>query len=495
MKIIKLYFLSVMIMFVHFVHGQTEEKFRKIEIPGNHAPIAGMALSPDQSLLAVAAVQGRFYLMDVRSQGSESLIWKRLDLSGFKYGARIRFTPDSKYVLLVEMKNFGSSFNPVKIKSRTILILDVLTGSTVFSRSGVFGADLMPDGQTVVFTQGDQIQIMNFLSGSTLRSIPLNDAEAVGVSNSGLLIAASYDPDRRELKQLESVDRNRGELRNAAKAKRLIAFFDAATGNRLYQSDDETDIVFNIQFSSDDREAIYMTRGKGKEGNQKQLTTFGFFRMDASSGKKDPDFFYSSNDFFGDYALTPDKTYFAYSDNMGFFKWKKRFQIFDYNRLNHRVAQFAYQGRIGSMNIFTPTFALRADRQVAYLSNGPSIIEWDYEKLPDHLTFVEKADPDETIDKASAVLEEEMRAGKLREFISKNAINGIFIFDITLHKKGEVATIFAPGDEKTDIRAQNLLKDFVRQMRFDVKIPKDQRVKFRYTFDISVEPDIETEEE
>lgn len=489
--IVLLFFLFI----AQFAYAQADEKFRKIEIPGNHAPIAGMALSPDLSLLAVAAVQGRFYLMDVRLQGNESLVWKRLDLPGFKYGARIRFTPDSKYILLVEMKNFGSTFNPVKIKSRTILILDATTGTTVFDRSGVFGADFMPDGQTVVFTQGDNIQMVDFLSGSTRLTIPLSDAEAVGVSNSGLLIAASYDPSRRELKQLESVDRNRGELRNAAKAKRLIAFFDANTGERLYQSNDETDIVFSIHFSSDDQDVIYMTRGKGKEGNQQQLATFGFFRMDARSGQKDPEFFYSSNDFFGDYALSAGKTLFAFSDNMGFFKWKKRFQLFDYNRLNHRVAQFAYQGRIGSMNIFTPTFALRSDRPVAYLSNGPSMIEWDYEKLPEHLTFVEKADPDEAIDKASAALDEEMRAGKLREFITKNTISGIFIFDITLHKRGEVATIFAPGDEKTDIRAQNLLKDFVRQMRFDVKIPKDQRVKFRYTFDISAEPEMETEEE
>ena len=63
--------VPIFLLFIaQFAYAQAEEKFRKIEIPGNHAHIAGMALSPDQSLLAVAAVQGRFYLMDVSTQGN-----------------------------------------------------------------------------------------------------------------------------------------------------------------------------------------------------------------------------------------------------------------------------------------------------------------------------------------------------------------------------------------------------------------------------------------
>ena len=473
------------------VNGQ--EKYRTIELPGNPAPVAGMALSADQTRLALATVLGRVFVLDVTTDGSEQILWKRTDLAGFRYGARVKFSSDGRHILLLELKNFGATFNPVKIRSRGFVILDAATGQTVFEKSGVFSADLLPGTSAVAYTSGDAIRIADLDTGKEIRKFDLDDAEAVAISHNGKLLAASYDPSRREFKQLESVDQNRGELRNAAKSKRLIAFFDLEAGNRLYQSSDETDIVFSMKFTSDDKYLVYMTRGKGAEGSQKQLAVFDFFRMEASTGIKDRDFNHKSNDFYGDYSITDDNQRFGYSDNEGFFKWKKRFQIFPFDGSHERIARFAYQGRFGSKNIFTPTFALRSDRSVAYLSNGPGIIIWDYSLVPDYIAYIEKADPDETIDVASSTLDTELAAGKLREYIQKQNISGIFIFDITLHKKGEVATVFAASDERTDIRSQNLLKDYIRQMRFDVKIAKDQRIKFRYTFDI--DPDQADHEE
>ncbi len=65
----------------------------------------------------------------------------------------------------------------------------------------------------------------------------------------------------------------------------------------------------------------------------------------------------------------------------------------------------------------------------------------------------------------------------------KLGIHGDFTFDITLHKKGNVLTIFSPFEIKDElIRSQNQLKDLLMKFQFPFKLPKDKRVKFRHNF-------------
>ena len=54
--------------------------------------------------------------------------------------------------------------------------------------------------------------------------------------------------------------------------------------------------------------------------------------------------------------------------------------------------------------------------------------------------------------------------------------------NITIQKNGEVVSIFAQSDEKTNIPMQNMLKDIILRYRFDVTVPKNERLKFTYTF-------------
>jgi len=47
-----------------------------------------------------------------------------------------------------------------------------------------------------------------------------------------------------------------------------------------------------------------------------------------------------------------------------------------------------------------------------------------------------------------------------------------------------LVSLFAQSDEKTNINAQNQLKDLMMKYRFDVSVPKNERVKFTYTFNL-----------
>lgn len=73
-------------------------------------------------------------------------------------------------------------------------------------------------------------------------------------------------------------------------------------------------------------------------------------------------------------------------------------------------------------------------------------------------------------------------AGELREFCVKNDIKGEFVIDLTLQGKGKVLTVFMVSSGTDEIKSQNLLKSKLSETQFEnIKIPKNERVKFRQT--------------
>ncbi len=96
---------------------------------------------------------------------------------------------------------------------------------------------------------------------------------------------------------------------------------------------------------------------------------------------------------------------------------------------------------------------------------------------------------DPALIKASAIaaLDSAMMApeGLLYRFGQKEQITGLFQFDITIHEKGKVITVFVKNNEGGSIPSQNKLKDFVHGMQFDFKMPKGKDYKFSYQFNFT----------
>jgi hypothetical protein len=72
----------------------------------------------------------------------------------------------------------------------------------------------------------------------------------------------------------------------------------------------------------------------------------------------------------------------------------------------------------------------------------------------------------------------------LSKSIAKRNISGLYLMNITVQKSGEVVSIFAQSDDKTNIPMQNMLKDLILKYKFDVSVPKNERLKFTYTFNL-----------
>jgi hypothetical protein len=75
--------------------------------------------------------------------------------------------------------------------------------------------------------------------------------------------------------------------------------------------------------------------------------------------------------------------------------------------------------------------------------------------------------------------------GDIGMYCQKNNIKGEFVMDITIEGKGRILTIFMVSSNVDDIRQQNMLKVKVYESKFEnIKLPKNERVKFRHTITI-----------
>jgi hypothetical protein len=72
--------------------------------------------------------------------------------------------------------------------------------------------------------------------------------------------------------------------------------------------------------------------------------------------------------------------------------------------------------------------------------------------------------------------------GEMGVACAKNGITGEFVFDMTLHQKGSVLTVYMVSSSTDEVKDQNFVKSRLTKIEFEkIKIPKNERIKFRQT--------------
>jgi hypothetical protein len=73
-------------------------------------------------------------------------------------------------------------------------------------------------------------------------------------------------------------------------------------------------------------------------------------------------------------------------------------------------------------------------------------------------------------------------SGELTEFCTKNGVKGEFVMDLTIQGKGKLLTIYMVSSSVENVSYQNMLKNKLMELQFaNIKLPKNERVKFRHT--------------
>lgn len=66
--------------------------------------------------------------------------------------------------------------------------------------------------------------------------------------------------------------------------------------------------------------------------------------------------------------------------------------------------------------------------------------------------------------------------------ITEKKVTGVYVFDITICEKGQVLSVFVVSGNTNDVKMQNQVKDLVKALEFNFKMPKGKSYKFQYTF-------------
>lgn len=476
---------------------------RVIEINDCSYPILGIQNAPLTKKTVITASQGRVFLLntaDLESMEKVNPIWKNYELSGFNQGGKPQFSSDEKYILLQESSALKTAINSKKVKDIKYAVLDAETGKTILDGDNVNSAQFINGKNQLLISSDNGITIKDILTKTVINELKIDNCEMAAIDPETKMIAVSYDPDKTDFKEVESIGENKKELKNAVKNKRLIAFYSYPDLKKTHQSAEEMDVIYGLKFTQDSKTLISFSHNviaerAGTAGMNNMTMTAADMRrqsniqaLDAATGKLVKDFFHATAEIDSDHKLNFNGNIIGYSDNDGWTGWKRKVMLFDINNHKDKIGLYRYQGKKESSNIFPIYFAFHPNKELVYLTNGTKLIEWDYKSLPEYTDYIEGNNMDSLELNAIRQLNNDLADinSPLYKNIVKNNITGIYILNITIQKKGEVITVFAESDEKTHIPSQNILKDLMLKYKFDdVKLTNNQKLKIKYTFNIN----------
>jgi hypothetical protein len=476
---------------------------RLIEINDCSYPILGIQTVPNTKKTVITASQGRIFLLntdDLASSDNVKAIWKNFDLSGFNMGGKPQFSSDEKYILLQESSALKTAINSKKVKDIKYAVLDAETGKTIFEGDNANSAQFINGKTQLLISTDNGIIIKDFTTKTVINELKIDNCEMACIDPAIKTIAISYDPDKSDFKEVESIGANKKELKNAIKNKRLIAFYSYPDLKKINQSAEELDMIYSLKFTQDSKTLLVfshnvvaeragtagmnnMTMGAADVRRQSNIQA-----IDAISGKLIKDFYHATAEIDSDHKLNFNETIFGYSDNDGWTGWKRKIMLFNKNDHTTKIGLYRYQGKKGSSNIFPMYFSFHPNKELVYITNGSKLIEWDYKVLPEYTNYIEGNNTDTLELAAIRQLNKDVEDfnSSLFKTIQKNNITGIYVLNITIQKKGEVITVFAESDEKTHIPSQNMLKDIMLKYKFeDIKLASNQKLKIKYTFNIN----------
>jgi len=459
-------------------------------------PITTIKKSPASDLQFFSLSGGRFLLYDIgkgRLNEQSAPRRKNFSVKGFQYGGDAEFSADQRFILVTE-QNLMITYDKVQVEPFRLVVLETATGNLLFEHEGVMQAQFVK-GMPVVMAFLEEEIITYDLESKQLTTVkaPL-EIESGCLNQAGNLLAIAYDPVMEEFKLKHGAGLNRKELKNARKNKKLLAFYEYPSMIRTAALQEEIDVVYTMRFIDNDKYLLFFSRSKqaehqhatGLNSMDKLRDLNQFQRVDMSNRVVDNlNFIYQTSEAQSNFDLDLNSGLFIYGDNRGFLSAKREVVVVNFNQQQDYLGKYTYQGRAGSRNLYSTAFSL-LDQNTILVANGMKLSYWNFRQFPQYSEFIEPMNENAILDKAVNQLNTDLDSPEsaLMKSIKKKNIQGLFIFNITIQKNGEVISVFAQSDDRTDIQAQNQLKDLMMKYKFDVSVPKNERVKFTYTFNL-----------
>jgi hypothetical protein len=167
-------------------------------------------------------------------------------------------------------------------------ILDVATGNELLTVKNAYSISISNDVAFVSDKTG--FKWYKLPSGELVKEVAQEDNEYAAMSPSGKYIVMSWDADKDAMKTVASVKRRKSELKNAYRAKKLLVIYNANDlSSPIAFSDDEIDVVTNMQYSADEKD-IYIQCQQGGQENSTSFSNYTFHKIKLMTGQIDKNF-------------------------------------------------------------------------------------------------------------------------------------------------------------------------------------------------------------
>ena len=478
-------FFAYLFLNIQVLDSQTnlESGLLDYEPEGITTVITDICLSPDGSKLFLAGISNRAYLYDISSEGRITPVWKNTNLGGVISGSLATYSKDGKYIALQGMRStvakiknvMWSKYKKAWQMTDDMCVLDASTGNVLLKVKDAFAISI---SENLAFVSDqDGFKWYSLPDGKEIKALKMEDNEYAAISPNGKYIIESWDADKDAMKGVASVVRRKTELKNAYRAKKLIAIYSTNDLSKpIAISDDEVDVVTHMSFDENEN-YVYIQSQLGGEEDNNTANQYVFERIEIATGKIDRSFGVKGNFC---KINSNGKVGSLYRD--GHFGLKKQLRILDLSN-SENYASFNTKFNLLRMNTLYSPVAFVPNSNAAYIYFDKHLYKWDYTVLKSYSSKVSELGQEEMIEKMNTSLDQSIESGDLKKDISKKGIVGDYIMDITVvGPKSAVQTIFCESDESTNIKMQNDLKEIIKKIKFDIEMPKDRRVKFRYTF-------------
>jgi hypothetical protein len=92
---------------------------------------------------------------------------------------------------------------------------------------------------------------------------------------------------------------------------------------------------------------------------------------------------------------------------------------------------------------------------------------------------------EEVVTTAIAEFDASMKNGQMKEFKTESGVEGIYVFEITIKAKGQIASVAIVERKEGTVAHQNVIKDYLMKYQFGFKTPKKSLYKFQYEFNFN----------